>query len=544
MKKELPKNWVESSLKNITSYVIGGDWGKDPSKDLGDEFVEVLCIRGSEIKNWNDDKGKTASLRLVKRTSLEKRNLIEGDILIEISGGGPDQPVGRIVYVDKETLEQDKLPKVCTNFLRMLRIHESLNQKFVSLFLEHIYFSGEVINYQGGSNNLRNLKFKDYELIKVPLPPLSEQKRIVIKLDQLFGQLGQIKESVEKIPQLLKDFKQQVLTQAVTGKLTSEWRKENYLKNLNEVINQIYLERKNKASAKQLKKLKDIYDNKDSSINFDIPEEWIEVNLDKVCNSFDYGTSAKSENLGEFPVLRMGNLQNGKLDWNDLKYSNDIKEYEKYKLNIGNVLFNRTNSPELVGKTSVFLGEFEALFAGYLIRIDNRKELNSKFLNYVLNTQYAKEWCWSEKTDGVSQSNINATKLSKFTIPYPSIQEQQEIVTRIESLFAKADVIEQQYKTLKQKIDTLPQAFLHKAFKGELVPQLESDGNARELLEEIKGLKKQVIPKKILKKKKTKVYKTDNESLGMVAEEGNKYKKIAAKEIKPLKNKIAHNNLK
>lgn len=518
MKKELPENWVESSLKNITSFVIGGDWGKDPSIDLGDDYTEVLCIRGSEIKNWNDDNGNTASLRLIKKTSLEKRILIQGDILLEISGGGPDQPVGRIVFIDKVSLEQDKLPKVCTNFLRMLRIYNILNKKYVSLFLEHIYLSGEVIKYQGGSNNLRNLKFKEYEQIKIPIPPLPEQTRIVTKIDQLYGQLEQIKGSLDKIPQLLKDFRQQILTQAITGKLTEEWREENNSNNLNEIINKIFLERKKNASAAQLKKLEAIYDDKGSSIDFDIPEEWIDVNLDKVCNSFDYGTSTKSENFGEFPVLRMGNLQNGKLDWNDLKYTNDINEYEKYKLKIGNVLFNRTNSPELVGKTSIYLGELEALFAGYLIRIDNRKELNSKFLNYVLNTQYAKKWCWSEKTDGVSQSNINATKLSKFTIPFPTVEEQQEIVTQIESLFAKADTIEQQYQTLKQKIDTLPQAILHKAFKGELVPQLESDGDALELLEEIKALKKKAISKKTSKKKKSIQYKVEKEELRMVAE--------------------------
>jgi type I restriction enzyme S subunit len=86
-------------------------------------------------------------------------------------------------------------------------------------------------------------------------------------------------------------------------------------------------------------------------------------------------------------------------------------------------------------------------------------------------------------------TNINAQKLSKFEIPYCAIEEQNEIVHRLESLFTKADAIEQQYQTLKQKIDTLPQALLAKAFKRELVEQLESDGDARELLEEIRKLK-------------------------------------------------------
>ena len=86
-------------------------------------------------------------------------------------------------------------------------------------------------------------------------------------------------------------------------------------------------------------------------------------------------------------------------------------------------------------------------------------------------------------------------------IELPPLVEQQEIVSRVESLFAKADAIEKQYETLKAKIESLPQAILHKAFKGELTEQLDSDGDARELLKEIEGLKE---AGKTLKSKKTK----------------------------------------
>ena len=102
MEKELPKNWVESEFSTIISYVIGGDWGKDPESIDDDDFIEVLCIRGSEIKNWNENKGNTASLRKIKKSSLSNRKLQIGDILLEISGGGPDQPVGRTVFIDND----------------------------------------------------------------------------------------------------------------------------------------------------------------------------------------------------------------------------------------------------------------------------------------------------------------------------------------------------------------------------------------------------------------------------------------------------------
>jgi len=104
---------------------------------------------------------------------------------------------------------------------------------------------------------------------------------------------------------------------------------------------------------------------------FELPESWIFTTLDKVCASFKYGTSTKSDKEGKVPVLRMGNLQNGEIDWKDLVYTSDINEIKKYNLEPNSVLFNRTNSPELVGKTSIYRDERQAIYAGYLIKINN-----------------------------------------------------------------------------------------------------------------------------------------------------------------------------
>ncbi len=464
MEKELPYNWVESSLKGITSFVIGGDWGKDPSKDLGDEFTEVLCIRGSEIKNWNDDKGNTASLRLIKKASLEKRNLIEGDILIEISGGGPDQPVGRIVFIDKESLDQDKLPKVCTNFLRMLRIYNILNKKYVSLFLEHIYLSGEVIKYQGGSNNLRNLKFKEYEQIKIPIPPLPEQTRIVAKLDLLFGQLEQIKESLDKIPQLLKDFRQQVLTQAVIGKLTAEWRGTEYHKVISAItFGEEFGERIN---------------------------DWEWVNLNEIAKLESGHTPRKSIEEywlnGDIPWISLQDIRaaNGKIIYKTklMPTKLGIESSSARLLPAGTVCFSRDIS---VGFTTIMGIDMATTqhFANWICG----KELDNKYLMFAF---MASSNYLIHKGKGTTVKTLYYKDLKEFMIYKPPLNEQIEIVSRVESLFAKADTIEQNYQNLKQEIETLPQAILHKAFKGELVPQLESDGDARELLEEIKKLKK------------------------------------------------------
>jgi len=190
----------------------------------------------------------------------------------------------------------------------------------------------------------------------------------------------------------------------------------------------------------------------------------------------------------------MGNIQSGKIDWTDLVYTPDDDEIQKYSLHPNTVLFNRTNSPELVGKTAIYRGERPAIFAGYLIRINQLPELEPEYLNLCLNTNYAKEFCLHIKTDGVSQSYINAQKLGAFNVLFCPLLEQQEIVRRVEALFNTADRIEERYKKATAHIDKLTQSILSKAFRGELVPHDPNDEPATALLERIRALKSADAP--------------------------------------------------
>ena len=122
----------------------------------------------------------------------------------------------------------------------------------------------------------------------------------------------------------------------------------------------------------------------------------------------EYSTAAKSSKSGRVPVLRMGNNPNGTFDWADLVYTSDNDEIAGYLLHDGDVLFNRTNSRELVGKTAIYRGERPAIFAGYLIRVNQIPAVvESEYLNFFLNSNVARQYGNSVKTDGVNQSNIN-----------------------------------------------------------------------------------------------------------------------------------------
>lgn len=422
MENNLTNGWEETTLDVICS-IDTGKWDANHATFSGN-YRFYTCAYDYQFSD-------------TKRFS--------GDCII-LPGNGAN--VGEVFFYDGE-FDAYQRTYVLSNF--------KINAKFVYYHLLYLWKEeNKERQYGSATNYIRIGNFLDYQ---IPVPPLQEQRRIIAKLDALVAKIESNKQHLEKIPQILKRFRQSVLAAAVCGRLTEEWRKEQ-----------------------------------------GIVDEWKEKKLKELSIKLTYDSSRKSELTGKIPVLRMGNIQESKIVWNDLKYSSDEAEIEKYKLENGDVLFNRTNSPELVGKTAIYRNERPAIYAGYIIKIKTNDKLNSEFLNLCLNTIDAREWCNKVKTDGVSQSNINAQKLAEFIISTPSIVEQNEIVRRVENLLAFADKIEARYTKAKVILDKVPQSILAKAFRGELVPQDPNDEPASVLLERIKREKEKMKGAKKIKK--------------------------------------------
>lgn len=164
--------------------------------------------------------------------------------------------------------------------------------------------------------------------------------------------------------------------------------------------------------------------------------------LDILISQLQYGISdSLSEQAGGTPILRMNNLQDGKLELSNLKYYSFNKgELDKYQLKKGDILFNRTNSYDLVGKVSLFDQDFECSFASYLLRIKtDESRLDSRFLNFFLNSSIGMAKIRKYRTPGVSQSNINAQNLRRIPIPLPSIEFQESLMGEIR-LFENAEM--------------------------------------------------------------------------------------------------------
>jgi type I restriction enzyme S subunit len=438
---EVPEGWSQAPIGSLCDLKNGRAFKPTEWSNQGLPIVRIQNLNNPNAK-FNCFEG-----------SFEDRYLLTGGELLFAWSGTPGTSFGAHVWrggkavlnqhifrVDFDTANLDK------RFFRY-----AINQKL-----------DELIGVAHGGVGLRHVTKGTFENTEISLPPLAEQKRIADKLEAVLGRVNACRARLDRVPDLLKRFRQSVLAAATSGQLTEDWREENF------------------------------------------DSEWIDVALEEVAEDFDYGSSAKSSKTGAVPVLRMGNIQEGKLDWDDLVFTSGTEEIAKYRLLPGDVLFNRTNSPELVGKTAVFKGEREAIFAGYLIRVRCSKRLLPDYINYCLNSPAGRDYCWQVKTDGVSQSNINAKKLAAFSFQLPSLPEQAEIVRHVEVLFALADRIEARLTAARAQVERLTPATLSKAFRGDLVPQDPNDEPASKLLARLNsGAAKPASPQTKGRKAKT-----------------------------------------
>lgn len=360
-------------------------------------------------------------------------------------------------------------------------------------------------NVSGVGGSLMRVKASTIRNLPFPIAPLVEQQAIVAKIEALFSELDKGVEQLQVVAAQLKRYRQAVLKAAFEGKLTADWRaRQQAASNLpssDELLEQIQRERAT-CYEQQLAEWKQAVEDWEavggkSSIRKKprkppkpkdlaplsareladlptLPEKWVWVRVGYLTLGVEYGTSKKSEKEGRVPVLRMGNIQDGRLDWTDLAFSNDDDEIKEYSLHARDVLFNRTNSPELVGKSVVFNGERPAIFAGYLIRINQIDSIvDPAYLNFFLNSYLARQHGNRVKTDGVNQSNINGSKLKGYPFPYCCPEEQVALVSEVESRFSVLDELENAVSSGMKQAEALRQSILKAAFEGRLLSDAE-----------------------------------------------------------------------
>jgi type I restriction enzyme S subunit len=178
-----------------------------------------------------------------------------------------------------------------------------------------------------------------------------------------------------------------------------------------------------------------------------------------------YGLSIAASTEGTYPILRMMNLVDGYVVENDLKYIElDDDELEKYRLREGDILFNRTNSLDLVGKVGIYQLSGTHVFASYLLRLDVDREMAiPAFINYYLNLSTVQAELRTMATPGVSQANINPTSLQSIYVPIPDLDEQQHIVKALTT----ADEQIESLRTHKTHLESLKAQAINRLLTGQ-----------------------------------------------------------------------------
>ncbi|MEP0711142.1 MAG: restriction endonuclease subunit S, partial [Algoriphagus sp.] len=319
--------------------------------------------------------------------------------------------------------------------------------------------------------------FKVFEYLDLPIPPLPEQQRIVAKLDAIFGYLDVLNEKLERIPELLKNFRQQVLTQAVTGELTKEWREGNNIDfAFYKQIENYNLKKKKPVKARGQKGL-------DEKLSlFKLPKEWKWIPQLKIvkdgANSISagpFGTIFKAKDFRDkgVPIIFLRHVKKEGFNQNKPKLMDEVvweKFHKEYSVSGGELLVTKLGDPP--GEATVYPKDIGiAMITPDVMKSDlNENFALPAYVSYFFNSSICKEFI-ANISFGMTRLRIDLTMFKSFPIPLPTIEEQTEIVKCVEVLFNLVDRIEDQFESLKSKIDQLPQAVLAKAFRGELVDQ-------------------------------------------------------------------------
>ena len=295
--------------------------------------------------------------------------------------------------------------------LAAIRSGNGLNRNFLFYFL--LSKQDEICGTEGAV--FASMNKNDIQQIEIAVPAPSEQQRIVGILDEAFGGIATAKAN----------------------------------------------------AAKNLQNARALFESHLQAVL--LSKKWKWKTLGDLCVGVEYGTSAKSKKEGKIAVLRMGNIQDGHLEWDNLVYSDEKDEIKKYLLKHNDVLFNRTNSPKLVGKTAIYKSQMPAIFAGYLIRIHRKEDLlDGDYLNYFLNSQIALAYGKTVVISSVNQANINGAKLKGYPIPAPSLSEQRIIVKKLDGLQEETKRLASLYQRKLAALEALKKSLLHQAFTGQL----------------------------------------------------------------------------
>ena len=473
-------------------------WSPQCERQPRSDNAEWGVLRTTAIQpgEFRPEHNKRLPSILAPRQQIEVK---AGDILITCAGPRSRCGVSCLVRTTPPRL------MISGKMYRFRVPEDHLESRFLEAFLRSPAAREAIDGMKtGGSDSGLNLTHERFLRLMVPVASLDEQRRIVEALEEVSSDLDAGVAALERVRERLSLYRASVLKSAVEGALTVEWRAQHPdAEPATQLLKRILAERRCRWEEDQLTQFKakgreppHHWNAKykepvaaDTTNLPPLPAGWCWATVDQCAALVQYGSSAKTgDDLRGIPVLRMGNLTtDGRLATDAMKYlPPSHHEFPSLLLRPGDLLFNRTNSADLVGKTALYSGTpSPCSFASYLIRVRLLEWVIPQWLVYVLTGGFGRAWVKRVANQTVGQANVNGAKLAAFSFPLPSLPEQEAITEVVEDQFSVIDHLEADLGAKLKSSLGLQRAVLRHAFSGQLVAQNPKDDPASELLKRI-----------------------------------------------------------
>lgn len=218
----LPSEEPIVPLRSLVMDTIGGVWGQPPDS-VDSSLIDVQVVRGTEFRQWETRRAASAAHRRISQAQLATRRLDFGDLVVEVSGGGPDQPVGRVLLIDDQALASAEHPLVCSNFCRKIVLADDIDPQFALLTLTALYETGGTVPFQTASTNIRNLNFNAFlDGAQLARPSKQSQTAVAAQITLMLEGVRATGRSLRECLARSAQLRAAVLNDAFTGHLVPQ----------------------------------------------------------------------------------------------------------------------------------------------------------------------------------------------------------------------------------------------------------------------------------------------------------------------------------
>lgn len=491
MREGVPEHWPMLTLAEVSELKGGLAKGKKRAKDEVVRTVPYLRVANVQAGYLNLSEVHSIDASEVE---ISKILLQDGDVLF--NEGGDRDKLGR------GWVWEGQIPEcIHQNHVFRARPRGDVIDPFFLSYWGNSRAAKEYFEDEGKQTvNLASISLAKLGGLPVPVPPLEEQRRIVAKLEALLAKVDTSRKRLERIPTILKRFRQAVLAAACEGRLTEDWRDENpsvaAADSLFRVINEtraktLRIPRTasslDSASNRMVSELENPF-HPDSVI----PLTWAWVRFGDVIGELRNGISTRPEmEPPGTPILRISAVRGGSVDLNETRFlPNGDDHVPSSALREGDLLFTRYNgSIELLGVCGMVrdLKGQNLLYPDKLMRVRfDHEAILPAYAEIYFQSSKVHDRITEKSKSSAGQNGVSGSDIKAQAFALPPIEEQSEIVRRVAQLFTLADQIEARYFKAKTHVDRLTQSILAKAFRGDLVPQDPSDESAEMLLARLK----------------------------------------------------------